>query len=161
MKKLIFAAALIFASTTSFALDVKSSDKDGQTNIARVVQLFNLVSKPDLIANIVVKDLGGSTDLSPTQEVFFTLYSKGEMFSTDAAFDLGSVFSVKSAKRIDGGLYECVAVIFDESTGKFEDRTFRIDAIKAINDIKAVRCGDEFDCPASENFETTISVTTK
>ncbi|QDK38365.1 hypothetical protein [Bdellovibrio sp. NC01] len=161
MKNLILFCALVLSATTSFAYEIKSSDKEAETNIARVVQLFNLVNKPQLVANIVVRDSGGSTDLSPTQQAFFTLYVKGEMFSTDAAFDLGPVFAVKSAKRIDGGIYETVVERYDYDANKFHDVTLRIDAVKAIRAIQAVDCGGDFDCPASNNFETSISVTEK
>lgn len=161
MKKFILLCAVILSVSTSFAYDIKSGDKKAETNIARVVQLFNLVNKPQLIANVVVRDIGGSTDLSPTQEAFFTLYVKGEMFSTDAAFDLGPVFSVKSAKRIDGGIYETVVERYDYEKNQFRDVTLRIDAVTAIHAIKAVDCAGDFDCPASDNFETSISVTEK
>jgi hypothetical protein len=89
--------------------------------------------------NIAVQDLGGSTDVSPTQKVFLTLYSKGEMYSTDAAFDLGSVISVIGAKRVAAGVYNLVIVNAD-----MNKQTLTIDASEAIVAIKSVNCGDEF-----------------
>jgi hypothetical protein len=129
--------------------------------IARVVELKRLVDKPGIQVNIAVQDLGGSTDVSPTQSVYFTLYSKGEMFSTDAAFKIADVLSLKSARRISGGVYEVVAFTYDsDAHGDYamRDRVFTIDARKAITEIKAVNCGGDFDCAASTNFKSTIEV---
>ena len=127
-------------------------------NLGRVVQLFPLVRKPDIQVTVTVVDLGGSTDVSPTQEVFFSIYSKGEMFSTDAVFPLGSVFSVSSATRIDGGIYEIEILGADPVTSAPTKQTLRVDAQGAIVRLKAVDCGGEFDCPASENFQDKITL---
>ena len=151
MKTLL--SALMLLSSISVSAAKIENTKENQVNIARVVKLINLVDKADIQVNLAVQDLGGSTDVSPTQKVFVTLYSKGEMFSTDAAFDLGPVMSVTSAKRVGAGLYE-VAVINADS----KKQTLKIDAAAAIVAIKSVNCGDEFDCAASSNFSASISV---
>ncbi len=102
--KLFSLLALSLISATAMATEIRSSDANAQVNIARLVKLVNLVSKPNIQVNIAVQDLGGSTDVSPTQKVFLTLYSKGEMFSTDAAFELADVISFESARRVEGGI---------------------------------------------------------
>jgi hypothetical protein len=143
-------------SSSAFAREIRSDREAAQANLARVVQLVTLVAKPDLRVAVAVKDLGGSTDVSPTQRAFFTLYSKGEMFSTDAAFDLGPVFSVKSARRVSGGKYE-VSVVAPDENGMPVPATWKIDAIAAITKLREVRC-DDFDCDASRNFSASIDV---
>ncbi len=141
-------------SSPAMAKEIRNDDANAQVNIARVVKLVNLVDKPNILANIAVQDLGGSTDVSPTQKVFLTLYSKGEMFSTDAAFEIANVLSFESARRVAGGIYEVKVLEYSET---IETVTYRIDARKAVMEIQKVQCED-FDCDASENFTSTISV---
>ncbi len=141
----------LLVPSVAFAKTVKSSDT--KVPVARVVKIVELVDKPHIKVNLVVQDLGGSTDVSPTQRLFFTLYSKGEMFSTDAAFDLGPVFGVRSAKRKSGGIY--VFTLDDGFTGK--TKTMTVDAREAIVAMKKVSC-DDFDCAASKDFSATIEV---
>lgn len=155
MKTAILGLALL-TSFSSFAATVASTNEN-KINVARVAKAINLVDKADIKVNVVVEDLGGSTDVSPTQKIFFTLYSKGEMFSTDATFDLGPVFEVISATRISGGKYAVKAVVPDE-TEMMKTVTLKVDAIDAINKIKSVNCGEEFDCEASSAFAAEISV---
>lgn len=150
--KLFSILALCFVSATAMAKEIRSDDANAQVNIARVVKLVNLVDKPNIQVNIAVQDLGGSTDVSPTQKVFLTLYSKGEMFSTDAAFELVNVLSFESAKRVAGGIYEIKVREYNET---IETVTYRIDARKAVTDIQKVQCED-FDCEASENFTSSV-----
>ncbi len=124
---------------------------DAKVPVARVAKIINLVDKPHIQVNLVVEDLGGTTDVSPTRRVFFTLYAKGEMFSTDAAFDLGPHFGLVSAKRVSGGVYEVTFAKMIEPKAP----VYRIDATDAIVAMKAVRCED-FDCPASKDFKAKI-----
>lgn len=156
MKALIFALA-IFTSFQALAGTI-SSTKKNKINVARIDKAISLVDKSDIKVNIVVEDLGGSTDVSPTQSLFFTLYSKGEMFSTDATFNLGPIYKLISAKRIAGGVYEVKAVVPHEGPEMMKTTSLKINAAKAINSIKSVNCGDDFDCEASSNFETSIEV---
>jgi hypothetical protein len=160
MKALIVLAAALSA-LPSFATEIRSDRKSAQVNAGRVTQVIPLVRKTTsdfdgFHASITVVDMGGTTDVSPTQRAFFTLYLKGEMFSTDASFELPLVFHVKSAKKISGGVYQVVATMPDENAMP-KTYTLTIDAVKAIRAIQAVRC-DDFDCPASENFESSIDV---
>jgi hypothetical protein len=149
-----FTAFLLFLVTvSSFAAPVRNTRNDKAT-LARIDKVVNLVDRPDIKVNVVVVDHGGSTDVSPTQSLHFTLYSKGEMFSTDATYNLGSIFSMESARRVSGGIYEVRVVDADLKTS-----TLRINAINAINAIKNVNCGDEFDCAASTRFSSVIDVT--
>lgn len=154
MKTLIFALS-VFVSFQALAGTVKSSKKS--INVARIDKVVTLVDKADIKVNVVVEDLGGSTDVSPTQNLYFTLYSKGEMFSTDATFDLGPIFSLVATKRIEGGIYEIKAVVPSED-GMMKTKVLRVNAAKAITSIKSVNCGDEFDCEASTNFVSEIIV---
>ncbi len=150
------------AANREIAADAKSwtvASRNKKVPIARVTQLVKLVNKPHIQVNVVVEDLGGSTDVSPTQRAYLTLYAKGEMFSTDAAFDLGPHFGLVSAKRSSGGIYELVFEP-DLSMGERQRFTYVVDARKAIVAMKAVRCED-FDCDASKKFAATIEVSKK
>lgn len=139
---------------------VKSTRFGTAVEVSRVVEVIKLVSAPNIQVNVAVRDLGGSTDVSPTQELFFTLYSKGEMFSTDATFNLGAIYDFKSARRISGGVYEILVGGIDFETSMPKNKLLLIDAQKAIDAILKVRCA-HFDCPASDEFETSIIVTEK
>lgn len=154
MKTLILALSA-FISFQALAGTISSSKKS--INVARIDKVVTLVEKADIKVNVVVEDLGGSTDVSPTQNLYFTLYSKGEMFSTDATFDLGPIFSLVSAKRVDGGVYEIKAVVPTED-GAMKTKVLKVNAVKAITSIKSVNCGGDFDCEASSNFASEIIV---
>lgn len=140
----------------SVALAKTIESADAQVPVARVVQRIELVDKPHIQVALIVEDLGGSTDVSPTQKLYFVLYAKGEMFSTDASFDLGPIFGVKATKRQSGGLYE--VELFDGFTGK--KNVIVIDARDAIVALNKVSC-DDFECDASKNFKARIEVTPK
>ena len=157
--KILMALMLMSAAIEASEMrEVRSLvDKKAMVHAARVVDLVKLVEKPGLQVNILVKDLGGSTDVSPTQELYFTLYAKGEMFSTDATFNLGPIYSFKSAKRKSGGIYEVKIEGLDSPNGMPVAKTLVIDAQEAIMDLKEVECED-FDCPASTNFQSKIKV---
>ncbi len=157
MKMLILGLA-IFASFQSLA-EIIPSTKENKINVARIDKVVTLVDKVDMKVNVVVEDLGGSTDVSPTQNAFFTLYSKGEMFSTDATFNLGPIYKLISAKRLEGGVYVIKAII-PTSEGMMQGATLKVNAVKAINALRSLRCMEP-DCEASENFSSEITVTTK
>lgn len=157
--KTVLTIAVLSLSFQAQATEIKSSP--AESNIARVVQVIPLVQKQNIRISVAVKDLGGSTDVSPTQKVYFTLYTKGEMFSTDATFDLGEVFEFYSARRISGGVYVVkVSAPDSETTMMPVDKTYIIDARKSVKEIQAVRCED-FDCDASKNFSSTIQLSVK
>lgn len=122
---------------------------------------MKLVNKPDLKVNVVVEDLGGSTDVSPTEVVYLTIYREGEMFSVDATFKIATVFGLKSAKRVEGGIYQIVVTEYDpENEHPIHDVVYRIDAQKAVIDSGKVFCSD-FDCPEAENFQSSVTVSRK
>lgn len=143
----------VFISLNSFAQSVTNTRSADKAVVSRIDKVINLVDKFDIKVNVTVVDLGGSTDVSPTQKAFFTLYSKGEMFSTDATFEIGQIFSLTSARRISGGVYEVKLVDSD-----MKKTTLSINAVKAIKAIKTVNCGDDFDCEASAKFTSVINI---
>lgn len=157
--KLALILALCLTGSLS-AETIKSTRTRTTAEVSRVVELVKVYVRPDLQINILVKDIGGSTDVSPTQELFFTLYSKGEMFSTDATFKLGAIYDFKSAKKISNGVFEIFIGGVDFETTMPKNKLLIIDAQKAIDDILKVHCSD-FDCPASKGFKTSITVTEK
>lgn len=158
MKQFALGLMVCLMSLTAQAEEIRNNDNI--VSIARITQVINLVTTPEIQVNVAVQDLGGSTDMSPTETVFLTLYAKGEMFSTDAAFEIGTFFGLKGAKRIQGGIYEVTVQDYVEREG-LVDVTYVVDARKAILAMKNVSCDGEFDCDASEKFSSTISVVRK
>ncbi len=110
--------------------------------------------------NAVVVDHGGSTDMSPTQTVFLTIYQKGEMYSTDLAFKIADVMNFVGATRTKGGIYLVKATELDDKAGTVAKVSYRIDARKALAAIQAFRCppDDQMDCAASASFSSTIEL---
>jgi hypothetical protein len=148
----------ILSSTALMAKEIENTNN--KVNVARVVELVKLVNKADIQINVTVTDLGGSTDLSPTQKLFFNIYQKGEIFSTDASYDLGAIYSFKKAVRVSAGVYEIDVLGVNAETTMPEYQTLIVNAEKAIVRLKSVRCED-FDCEASTNFKASISVNQK
>ncbi len=158
MKSLIVFFLFFFSSFVA-AREIESlSDFHSRISVSRIVNHKMLVDYKDLKVMVTVYDHGGSTDVSPTQQLFFSIYQKGEMFSTDAAFDLGAIYSFVSAKRISGGIYEIKISGVDEDTSMPVDKTLVVDAQKAILEIRKVTC-DDFDCDASTHFKSVIDLT--
>lgn len=138
---------------------VRSSIAD--VPISRILRTIPMVQRDGLTVNVAVRDLGGSTDMTPTEQVYLTLYLKGEMFNIDAAFDLGAYQSVESAARLEAGIYEIQVVEFVQQQD-FAERTtvtLRVDARQTTVDIRAVSCGDELDCNAARTFRSAVVVT--
>ena len=146
--------------------------------VSRVVNFWKLVSKSvepknssipgslrlgALDVTVVVKDLGGSTDVSPMQTAYLNLYSKGEMFDVEASFNLGNFYEVKGAKRVEAGIYEIYVKELSDESGAygFPNVTLRVDASKAVYDIRRIDCEGEFGCDASENFSPSATVVRK
>lgn len=161
-RKLILVSTFLLSLRTApcIADTIKSTRFGTAVEVSRIVELVKIVERPDLQINFTVRDLGGSTDVSPTQELFFTLYRKGEMFSTDVTFKLGPIYDFKSAQKISSGNYEVLVGGIDYETSMPKNKYLLINAQKAISEILKVRC-QHFDCPASEEFESIITVNEK
>jgi hypothetical protein len=156
--------ALLATAATVRAESRRSlTTKDRLVSLGRVVKVVPLVDKmaqKGLAVNAIVVDHGGSTDMSPTQTVFLTIYQKGEMYSTDLAFKIADVMVFSGATRIRGGVYVLKTNEFEDKTGKMRNVSYRIDAQKALAEIQAFRCPpeDDMDCAASARFASTIDV---
>ncbi len=163
--KYIFLTCLVFLTTSAFAgtpAVVITTAKEIKSlkhtiPVARIVQLIDIVDKKTLRVAVAVEDLGFSTELAPNKHAYFTLYTKGDDFYVGASFYLGSVYSVESAKRISGGIYEIKLTTTTDNIILPEKKTLRINAIKAINDMKSVFCVDGFDCDAARDFQSKIT----
>lgn len=138
-----------------------TSTRPATAPLARVVQLATLVDEPGKVrVAFVVVDHGGATDVSPTQTLHFTLYQKGEMFSADAAFDLGQISSFQSAKRAGPGKYAATVQVVNER-GEVKPATLTVDAGAALLAMKNLKCAEETSCPEADKFQTKIELTTK
>ena len=133
-----------------------SSDRQAMVHVARVQKFIPLEKVGAIKVSVVMIDTGGSTDVSPTHKLYFTLYKRGEMFSTDASFYLGYFFGLKSARKISNGIYELTVDGVDKHYN-IKTETYTIDARQAMRAMDMVDCKDEFDCDASTYFRTRIA----
>jgi hypothetical protein len=158
MKSIFFASAFLVCLNVRAA--TLASTIESKFSVARIAKVITLVDKSDIKVNLVGEDLGGSTDFSPNQRAWFTLYSKVEMYSTEASFVIAEVFAVTGARRVSGGVYEVTASVPSAETAMPTPAKLRIDAVAAITKLKAVACED-FDFEASANFSAEIDVAKK
>lgn len=123
---------------------------------SRVVRLYPLAEKPGLQVSMLLEDLGGSTDASPTQRLYLTLFAKGELCNYDAVYDLGVVYSAGKPERLSAGMYEIAAVIPTKEMSGQKDAVYRVDARNATMDIQKIPCR-EFDADSDAGFSTAIT----
>lgn len=165
MKSYLMISLLMTFATTGFAKEIFSDNQEAMIHVARIVGLVNLGAEEnlqtegDIYIKVIVVDLGSATDFSPTKKIFFALYRANEMFSLDAAFDLGNYTSFISAEPITDRHYKLIVhSIDDESSIGIAEEEYIIDASKAIQALQSVDCGDNFDCEAARNFKTSIFI---
>ncbi len=139
--------------------DVNPASVQTIYNLYRLTNDNTMQNNMGLNVNLVVVDLGGSTDVSPTQKMLLTLFDKQEMYSTAVSFEVGTVYKVNQVKRIGRGLYQIKASAPGQEDLMPVDQIITVNAVKAIDAIKSVFCGDEFDCAASSEFSSSVSVT--
>lgn len=103
MKSILLLSVLAF-SFSSFAGSVVIKSTEGKDiNIATIERSIT-VDSSDGRLNVVEVDNGGSTDISSAAEpssLLLTLFKDGEMVNLTATFDLGRIYSLKSAKLLD------------------------------------------------------------
>ena len=156
--KMMTALVLALVSFGALAHAAPVASKKTKVELARVVSVVPLELSGDVQVSASLVDLGGSTDVSPTQKIYLTLYAKGEMFSTDAVFEIASILGLKSVRAVSPGIYEIVGTIYDET---IHDVTYTINSTQALKDMKAINCGGDFDCAASYGFKSKVYVTSK
>lgn len=103
MKSILLMSVLAYSFSTFAAPVVINSTEGAQFNIATVERSITLDSSDGRL-NVVEVDNGGSTDISSAAEpssLLLTLFKDGEMINLTATFDLGRIYSLKSAKLID------------------------------------------------------------
>jgi len=149
---------LILLSLSSMAHSLEINSKKVNVNAARIVERIVLVDKPEkaLHVQVIQEFLGGSTDLSNTGRVVFSISQLGEMSEATASFVISPSMSLISAKRISGGVYQ-VTYMDAREAGKVPFRSLEvtktIDATKAVNDVLTA-CSEFESC----DVNTTISV---
>jgi len=148
---------LSILSNTCMAKTIKSTRTGTAVEISRIVELVKLIERPDIQINITVRDLGGASEITPTQELFLTLYRKGDKFSTDATFNLGPIYDFKSATKIADGYYEIFIGGIDYQTSMPKNKLLFINAQQAIKEILKVKC-EHLICPASDQFKSIITI---
>ena len=153
--KFAFTSLLVLASLNSFAASVSS--KPASIKVSRVEKVITLVDKADIKVKIVVEELGLSTDVSPTKNVYLTLYVPGEMSDAEATFDLGQSYGVDSAKRNSAGIYEIVGSSVNPADRMPVKSVITVDAAKSIVAIKALECPELESC----NFEGSVEMKVK
>lgn len=155
-----FALVSLLAPLASPPQTARVVSQDHVIPVARVLRSTTLAERDGLTVNLTVVGLGQSTDVSPTEQAYLTLFLQNPMFSVDAAFDLGAYIRVLDVTRESAGIYRLrvLAGADGMSTGR-PTPILQIDARQATVAIRAVDCGAEFDCDAAMKFRTSISVT--
>lgn len=103
MKSLLLATAIAF-SFSVFAGSVTIKSTDGKDFNISTIERSITVDSSDGRLNVVELDNGGSTDISSAAEpssLLLTVFKDGEMKNLSATFDLGRIYSLKSAKLKD------------------------------------------------------------
>ena len=115
MKKVILLATLMM-SLQCFAAPVEISSTDGSSiNIATIERSITVDTLNGRI-NIVETDAGGSTDMGSAMApsmLLLTYFKDGEMINIQATFDLGSIYSLKSATKKSASKIEIVVEVKD------------------------------------------------
>lgn len=155
----VFAAEKYTETVMSGTSDVNPASVQSVYNLYRFTNDQSLQNNMGLNVNLVVIDLGGTTDVSPTQKMLLTLFDKQEMYTTKANFEIGTVYKVNEVKRIGRGVYQIKASAPGQEDLMPVDQIITVNAVKAIDAIKSVSCGEEFDCSASSDFTSNVVVT--
>ncbi len=99
---LTLTALTIGSMAHASSIEIKSTDaKDFSIS---TIERSITVDRTDGRLNVVEVDLGGSTDISSAaepSELLLTLFKDGEMINLAATFDLGRIYSLRSAKMKD------------------------------------------------------------
>lgn len=148
MKTMILTTFVMLTTTIAQASSIKSEELTIRPS--SVDKVVRLVDKPDPGSShkklsIISSDNGLSTDMSPRYTIYLGYQSAAEMGNINANFELSKAYSLESAKRIAGGVYEVVTTEYRDEQG-FVKVTQRVDATKMFSDEKAAReaCGDDF-----------------
>ncbi len=152
-------AALLIAPAAAIASENQQAiieSAPAEISAARIASLHVLRDRPGLRVQVVVQDMGGSTDMSPTLNAYLAIYAKGEICSMDAMFNLGSLYSFQSVRRKEGGVYELLADMPVDSQDLMQKTLLEIDARKAVMDVERAPCAEH---ETSGLVETHIVVT--
>lgn len=102
--KFILLFSLLATSLSSFAAPVIIESTDGKDISIATIERSITVDTSNGRLNVVEVDNGGSTDISSAAEpssLLLTLFKDGEMVNLAATFDLGRMYSLKSASLKD------------------------------------------------------------
>ena len=98
--KFILILSVLAASFSSFAGSVVIKSTEGKDINISTIERSITVDSSDGRLNVVEVDNGGSTDISSAAEpstLLLTLFRDGEMVNLAATFNLGLIYSLKSA----------------------------------------------------------------
>jgi hypothetical protein len=102
--KFILMLSVLAVSFSSFAASVVIKSTEGKDINISTIERSITVDSSDGRLNVVEVDNGGSTDISSAAEpssLLLTLFKDGEMVNLSATFELGRIYSLKSAKLLD------------------------------------------------------------
>ncbi|UOF02713.1 hypothetical protein [Bdellovibrio reynosensis] len=160
MHKAVLVFMSLLMSSSVFAKTIPSSKIEiAPSSIDQVVRLVDKRESGHTKVNIIVEELGMSTDVSPRYTVYLGFASLGEMGNIYADFKIDdAVWEFKSATRIAAGIYEVQVVGFDENY-EMREFTYTIDTTQMFIDERKARkkCGGDF---CDQELNTTIEVKT-
>jgi len=161
MKRLFITSLALIISTSALAKEVLSTDVSiAPSDVEKVVRLVdkNDPGTSHKKLQIVLQDLGMSTDVSPRYLVYLGYAGLAEMGNLTANFLISDqAYEFISATRKSAGLYEVKTLEYRGEHGMFEV-TYTINAAKLFTDEKELRKKCEIDF-CDVNFKTSVEVT--
>jgi hypothetical protein len=123
LKTLIGLAITSSAFAGDFSVPTMN-EKDAHIDLAQVQQVITL-KKPNAQSatrvNLVIQDLGGSTDVSPTMGLYLSFWKDGEMGNVSAVFNLSQVFSLIDYHVLNNGDLVIEVKEYDGSKGMIKN----------------------------------------
>lgn len=152
---LVFFLGLSSQAISSTTEVVKSlSKKDARISVAEVtgsILLTRTVDNGEL--RLVTVTNGGSTDVSPTEQMYLTFYQAGEMANLSTSFLLGPGWGVTGVKKLGTGIFEITFRVLDEKGDHSESLIINGNGVSA--DAAKARPSEFEDL----YFESTITLT--
>jgi hypothetical protein len=153
--KTVMLGVLLISSLSAFASKVENT-KGATIRVARVQKVIPLVEKSDIEVKVVVQELGLSTDVSPTKQIFLTIYAPGEMNDAESTFEISQSYGVDSAKRIAPGIYQVKASLPSPEDRMPVNALLTIDATKATVGIKKMPCPEFETCEFNGSVDVSV-----
>ncbi len=163
--KMLMMLTLLFISSNVIAAQpevIKSlPENKAMIDVDRIssTKVLSKNTEGDATVRLVIVDRNGSTDVSPTKQLFITYFHRGEQQNVHTAFDLGQYYEVKQIvpSKKNKHVIKVVDYVTVGDESKMVPVTLTIDTSKIFADDKNLKL-EEFD---EKHFESSINVSRK